>query len=222
MPEVEKMLTKIKEPGSAITHFIGMVLAALAAIPMLLRAASASSPKVVVSLFIFAVSIIGLYTASTAYHTFDISPRVNTFLQKIDHIMISVLIAGTYTPVCTAVIGGHSGKITLIVIWSLAALQTLLNIFYIRCPKWLSSAIYIGMGWICVHAFGTILGSIGTAGFVLLLSGGIVYTAGGVVYALKMPGFNSRHPVFGTHEIFHLFVMAGSVLHFLLMFIYVK
>lgn len=216
------MLTKIKEPGSAITHFIGMVLAALAAIPMLLRAASASSPKVVVSLFIFAVSIIGLYTASTAYHTFDISPRVNTFLQKIDHIMISVLIAGTYTPVCTAVIGGHSGKITLIVIWSLAALQTLLNIFYISCPKWLSSAIYIGMGWICVHAFGTILDSIGTAGFVLLLSGGIVYTAGGVVYALKMPGFNSRHPVFGTHEIFHLFVMAGSILHFLLMFIYVK
>lgn len=216
------MLTKIKEPGSAITHFIGMVLAALAAIPMLLRASSASSPKVVISLFIFAVSLIGLYTASTAYHTFDISPRVNTFLQKIDHIMISVLIAGTYTPVCTAVIGGQDGRITLIIIWSLAALQTMLNIFYINCPKWLSSAIYIGMGWICVHAFGTIFRSIGAAGFILLLSGGIVYTAGGVVYALKLPGFNSRHPVFGTHEIFHLFVLAGSVLHFLLMFLYVK
>lgn len=216
------MLTKIKEPGSAITHFIGMVLAALAAIPMLLRAASASSPKVVVSLFIFAVSLIGLYTASTAYHTFDISPRVNTFLQKIDHIMISVLIAGTYTPVCTAVIGGSEGRITLIIIWSLAALQTLLNILYINCPKWLSSVIYIGMGWICVHAFGTILRSIGATGFILLLSGGIVYTAGGVVYALKLPGFNSRHPSFGTHEIFHLFVLAGSVLHFLLMFLYVK
>lgn len=216
------MLTKIKEPGSAITHFIGMVLAALAAIPMLLRAASASSPKVVVSLFIFAVSLIGLYTASTAYHTFDISPRVNTFLQKIDHIMISVLIAGTYTPVCTAVIGGSEGRITLIIIWSLALLQTMLNIFYIDCPKWLSSVIYIGMGWICVHAFGTILRSIGAAGFILLLSGGIVYTAGGVVYALKLPGFNSRHPSFGTHEIFHLFVLAGSVLHFLLMFLYVK
>lgn len=216
------MLTKIKEPGSAITHFIGMVLAALAAIPMLLRASSASSPKVVISLFIFAVSLIGLYTASTAYHTFDISPRVNTFLQKIDHIMISVLIAGTYTPVCTAVIGGQDGRITLIIIWSLAALQTILNIFYINCPKWLSSAIYIGMGWICVHAFGTIFRSIGAAGFILLLSGGIVYTAGGVVYALKLPGFNSRHPAFGTHEIFHLFVLAGSVLHFLLMFLYVK
>lgn len=216
------MLTKIKEPGSAITHFIGMVMAALAAIPMLLRASAGSSPKVVTSLFIFAVSIIGLYTASAAYHTFDISPRANTFLQKIDHIMISVLIAGTYTPVCTAIIGGRMGRLILIVIWTLAAFQTLLNIFYIRCPKWLSSVVYTGMGWSCVHAFGTIINAIGTSGFVLLVSGGIVYTAGGVIYALKLPDFNKRHPAFGTHEIFHLFVMAGSALHFLLMYLYVK
>ena len=216
------MLTKIKDPGSAITHFIGMILAVAAAIPMLLRASVDSSPRVVVSLFIFAVSMIGLYTASTAYHTFDISDRVNTFLQKIDHIMISVLIAGTYTPVCTAIIGGRSGKITLIVIWALAALQTVLNIVYIHCPKWLSSVIYIGMGWSCVHAFGRIIDSIGMAGFSLLLSGGIVYTAGGIVYALRLSDFNKRHPSFGTHEIFHLFVMCGSVLHFLLMYLYVK
>lgn len=216
------MLTKIKEPGSAITHFIGMVLAALAAVPMLLRASVVSSPRVVVSLFIFMLSMIGLYAASAAYHTFDISPRANTVLQKIDHIMISVLIAGTYTPICTAVIGGRTGLIILIVIWSLAALQTALNIVYIHCPKWLSSVIYIGMGWSCIHALGRIIDSIGMAGFALLVSGGIVYTVGGIVYALKLPAFNEKHLRFGTHEIFHLFVMGGSVLHFLLMYLYVK
>ena len=103
----------IKEPGSAITHFIGMIMAIIAAIPLLYRAAREPSKLYIVSLTIYAASLILLYAASTTYHTFDISEKVNTVLKKIDHMMISVLIAGSYTPVCLLVIGGRKG-ITLL------------------------------------------------------------------------------------------------------------
>lgn len=105
----------IKEPGSAITHFIGMIMAIIAAIPLLYRAAREPSKLYIVSLTIYAASLILLYAASTTYHTFDISEKVNTVLKKIDHMMISVLFAGSYTPVCLLVIGGRKG-ITLLCI----------------------------------------------------------------------------------------------------------
>lgn len=108
----------IKEPGSAITHFIGMIMAIIAAIPLLYRAAREPSKLYIVSLTIYAASLILLYAASTTYHTFDISEKVNTVLKKIDHMMISVLIAGSYTPVCLLVIGGRKG-ITLLCMYGI-------------------------------------------------------------------------------------------------------
>jgi len=189
----------IKEPGSAITHFIGMIMAIIAAIPLLYRAAREPSKLYIVSLTIYAASLILLYAASTTYHTFDISEKVNTVLKKIDHMMISVLIAGSYTPVCLLVIGGRKA-------------------FWVFCPKWVSSVLYIGMGWTCVLAFSTILDNLSAAAFGWLLAGGIIYTVGGVIYALKLPIFNSKHKNFGSHEIFHLFVMGGSICHFIVMY----
>ena len=208
----------IKDPGSAITHFIGMLMAIFAAVPLLIKAANEPSQIYIISLTIYAASLILLYAASTTYHTFDVSERVNTILKKIDHMMISVLIAGSYTPVCLIVLKGRTGLILLAVVWSIAIAGILIKAFWVYCPKWVSSVLYIGMGWTCVLAFTQILNNMSAAAFGWLLAGGIIYTVGGVIYALKLPIFNNRHKNFGSHEIFHLFVMGGSACHFVVMY----
>lgn len=208
----------IKEPGSAITHFIGMLMALFAAVPLLIKAAHEPSRIYIISLTIYAASLILLYAASTTYHTFDISAKVNTVLKKIDHMMISVLIAGSYTPVCLIVLKGKTGIILLSIVWAIAVAGILIKAFWVYCPKWVSSVLYIGMGWTCVLAFTQILNNMSPAAFGWLLAGGIIYTAGGVIYALKLPLFNNRHKNFGSHEIFHLFVMGGSACHFVVMY----
>ena len=173
------------------------------------------------SILVYAASLILLYAASTTYHTFNRSPKVNTILKKIDHMMISVLIAGSYTPICLLVLGGRTGVMLLAIVWSIALAGILIKAFWVYCPKWVSSVLYIGMGWTCVLAFTQILNRLSRAGFFWLLIGGIIYTAGGVIYALKLPVFNGRHRYFGSHEIFHLFVMGGSICHFIVMYSFV-
>lgn len=210
----------IKEPGSAITHFIGMLMAIFAAVPLLIKAAHEPSRIYVISLAIYSASMILLYAASTTYHTFDISAKINTILKKWDHMMISVLIAGSYTPICLLVLKGKTGLILLAIVWSFAIVGILIKAFWVYCPKWISSILYIGMGWTCVLAFTQILNSMSRTSFLWLLTGGIIYTVGGIIYALKLPIFNSKHKNFGSHEIFHLFVMAGSACHFIVMYCY--
>ena len=207
-----------KEPGSAITHFIGMLMAIFASIPLLIKAASEPSKVYVVSLTIYAVSLILLYAASTTYHSFDFSEKVNTILKKVDHMMIFVLIAGSYTPVCLLVLDKPTGYIMLAAIWAIAIAGIVIKGFFVFCPKWVSSVLYIGMGWTCVLAFSQLLTNLSRPAFMWLLAGGIIYTIGGVIYALKLPIFNNRHKNFGSHEIFHLFVMGGSFCHFVVMY----
>lgn len=211
----------IKEPGSAITHFIGMVMAIFASVPLLIRAAAQPDKIYIIAMTVYAASLILLYAASTTYHTFDISEKTNTILKKIDHMMISVLIAGSYTPVCLLVLKGRTGIILLSIVWGIAIAGILIKAFWVYCPKWVSSVLYIGMGWTCVLAFAQLLDSLSPAAFGWLLAGGIIYTVGGVIYALKLPLFNSRHKYFGSHEIFHLFVMGGSICHFIVMYVYI-
>lgn len=208
----------IKDPGSAITHFIGMIMAVLAAWPLLLKAAQNPDRLYLIAMSIYAASLILLYAASTTYHTFDKSPKVNTLLKKIDHMMISILIAGSYTPVCLLVLRGKIGIVLLTIVWSIAITGILIKAFWVYCPKWVSSILYIGMGWTCILALPQILEALSPAAFGWLLAGGIMYTVGGVIYALKLSIFNNRHKYFGSHEIFHLFVMAGSACHFIVMY----
>ena len=208
----------IKEPGSAITHFIGMLMAIFAAVPLLIKAAHEPSRIYVISLAVYSARMILLYAASTTYHTFDISAKINTILKKWDHMMISVLIAGSYTPICLLVLKGKTGLILLAIVWSFAIVGILIKAFWVYCPKWVSSILYIGMGWTCVLAFTQILNSMSRTSFIWLLTGGIIYTVGGIIYALKLPIFNSKHKNFGSHEIFHLFVMGGSMCHFVVMY----
>ena len=215
------MQITIREPGSAITHFIGMMLAVFAAVPLLVKAGVSSGGEHFIAMAIFMASMILLYGASATYHSVNLTGRYLRIFRKLDHMMIFVLIAGSYTPVCLIVLGGKTGYTLLALVWGIALAGMLVKAFWITCPKWFSSAIYIAMGWVCVLVFGRLFDTLSTAAFLWLLAGGIIYTVGGVIYALKLPLFNSRHREFGSHEVFHLFVMAGSLCHFIFMYFYV-
>lgn len=215
------MQITIREPGSALTHFIAMLLAAFAAAPLLTKAALYAGRESIIALSIFCVSMILLYGASATYHSLNLSGRPLRIFRKIDHMMIFILIAGSYTPICLTVLGGKLGYTLLAVIWGLALFGMILKACWITCPKWFSSVLYISMGWVCVLAFTQIVNSLSPAAFGWLLAGGIIYTVGGIIYALKVPLFDAKHKNFGSHEIFHLFVMAGSACHFILMYVYI-
>lgn len=207
-----------KDPGSAITHFIGMLMAIFAATPLLIKAGREPDTVHLISLSIFIVSMIVLYAASTIYHTIDLSEKINRRLKKFDHMSIFILIAGTYTPVCLIVLRGSVGYTLLFIIWAMAAAGIALKLFWVYCPKWVSSVIYIAMGWTCVLAFTQITNALPQAAFNWLLAGGIIYTIGGIIYALKLPILDKIHKNFGTHEIFHLFCLGGSACHFIFMY----
>ena len=214
------MQLTLREPGSAITHFIAMFAAMGAAIPLLIKAASYGNAYLI-PMLIFISSMILLYGASATYHSIVLSEKIIKIFRKIDHSMIFVLIAGSYTPVCMIVLGGISGYRLLAIVWSIALLGIGIKFLWITCPKWFSSIIYIAMGWICAFYLMQIIDSLSFAAFMWLLAGGIIYTIGGVIYALKLPLFNAKHSSFGSHEIFHLFVMGGSFCHFIFMYQYV-
>lgn len=215
------MQITIREPGSAITHFIGMMMAVFAAVPLLVKASAGTDTKTFLAMFIFIGSMILLYGASTMYHSVNLSGHKLKFFKKMDHMMIFVLIAGSYTPICLIVLGGEQGYSLLALVWGIAVVGMLIKAFWVTCPKWFSSVIYIAMGWVCILVFGELSATLPLAAFGWLLAGGIIYTIGGIIYALKLPIFNSKHKSFGSHEVFHLFVMGGSVCHFIFMYLYV-
>ncbi len=215
------MQRTIREPGSAITHFIAMILAALAAMPLLLKTASEGSGQTVAAMAIFVASMILLYGASALYHSLIVKENILKVFRKIDHMMIFILIAGSYTPVCVTVLAGQSGRRLLAAVWGIAAAGMIFKAVWVNCPKWVSSILYIALGWACIFVFGQLFEELSREAFDWLLAGGVIYTVGGVIYALKLPLFNSRHTAFGSHEIFHLFVMAGSFCHFIFMYQYV-
>ena len=213
------MQITIREPGSAITHFIAMMMAVFATVPLLVKAGIQSGWENFLAMAIFMGSMILLYGASATYHSVDLTGRSLRVFRKLDHMMIFVLIAGSYTPVCLIVLGGKLGYTLLALVWGIAAVGMLVKACWITCPKWFSSVIYIGMGWLCVLAFSQIFHALSKPAFGWLLAGGIIYTIGGIIYALKVPIFNAKHKNFGSHEIFHLFVMGGSACHFVTMFL---
>jgi hemolysin III len=212
------MQLTIREPGSAITHFIGWLFAVIAAAPLIIKADSGLTTAAVA---IFAASMILLYGASTIYHSVNVTGKVLQYFRKADHMMIFVLIAGSYTPVCLVTLGKGIGYKLLVLVWAVAIIGMLIKAFWITCPKWFSSIIYIAMGWLCLIAGSDLWNSLTPTAWGWLLAGGIIYTIGGVIYALKLPVFNSLHKNFGSHEIFHLFVMAGSFCHFIFMYYYI-
>lgn len=205
---------KIKDPGSFLTHFIAMLLSITGLAPLLYRVAQHPGRGKLEVFLIFSVSFILLYGASSAYHFFDVSPRVNRVLKKLDHMMIFVMIAGSYTPVCLVALGNRTGWLMLLAVCGISLLGMLMNLLWIGCPRWVSSVIYIALGWVCAFSLTELVRVLTTAEFILLLSGGIIYTVGGIIYALKLPLLGGRFRYFGNHELFHVFVIAGSACHY--------
>lgn len=208
---------QVKDPMSALTHFIGF----LAVIPVFICLLELAETKLQqISFIVFGISLLLLYGASTIYHTLKLSVEKTALLRRIDHMMIFVLIAGTYTPVCLVPLAGKWGTILLSAIWAIAVVGVFMKIFWMGAPRWLSTMIYVVMGWLSITAFVPLLKTVGWGGFGMLLGGGISYTVGALIYALKKPN-RSILKSFGFHEIFHVFVMIGSAFHIAFMFLYV-
>ena len=204
---------------SAITHGAGAGLAAFGTLLLLIRALTLSAGVWhIVSFGIYGLSMVMLYTASTLYHSVNTSVRGRIALRKYDHAAIYFLIAGTYTPVCLIALReyGHLGWAMFGVSWGLALAGLVLTLLWISAPRWLTSAIYLVMGWLSVFILVPLAELLPPAGLFWLLGGGVLYTIGGILYAAKWPGRDN--PRFGCHEIFHLFILLGSIFHFLLMF----
>lgn len=209
----------VKDKISALTHFIAFSIS-LIGMPLLLMKAAIHHADAMPALTIFMGSMILLYGASASYHAFNINPKVNLILKRIDHCNIFLLIAGSYTPICVMALPPEMGNILLSVVWTVAFLGILFKLFFVTCPRWISSVLYIGMGWACIRYIPLLSHTMGF-GFAWLLAGGVFYTVGGIIYALHFNLFkNAQKTGFGNHELFHLFVMAGSLCHFLMIYLY--
>nr|WP_312046257.1 hemolysin III family protein [Anaerotignum sp.] len=213
------MIFKVKDPISALTHFVGFLAVIPCFILLMYKAKLEASVWHQWGFAIFGISLLLLYGASTIYHTLKLSQNKVNVLRRIDHMMIFVLIAGTYTPICLVSLHGTWGWTMLVLIWAFALAGILLKIFWMNAPRWLSTLIYVVMGWLAVIVFVPLEKAVSWNGVGLLLAGGVVYTVGAVIYGLKKPNITFKH--FGFHEIFHIFVMVGSSLHIAFMFQYV-
>lgn len=206
-------------PWSAATHAVGAVLALLGTAALLLRCLSGGLDLWhTVSFAIYGVSMMSLYTASTLYHCVNAPVAGRLALRKYDHCSIALLIAGSYTPICLTLLReqGAWGWSIFGVIWGMAIASCSLSLLWINAPRWLSAGVYLVMGWVALFAFYPLSRTLPPEGFFWLLLGGGLYTVGGVLYAVKRPGRNN--PRFGCHEVFHLFILVGSVCHFVLMY----
>lgn len=201
---------------SALTHGAGAGLSVLGTVLLLLRAVRVGSAWHVVSFAVYCATMIGLYTASTLYHSVNTSERGRVALRKYDHVSIYFLIAGTYTPICLAALRGVWGWAIFGVIWALTLAGLVLTVRWITAPRWLTAGIYLFMGWLALAAVYPLRVIFPPEGFFWLFLGGALYTVGGIFYAVKWPG--RKNPHFGCHEIFHVFIVLGSIAHYMMMY----
>jgi len=213
------MIQSLRDPVSGLTHCIAAALAVLATVLLIMRSVSPVMPWHIVTFSIFGGGMILLYTASTLYHWLPLSDQGIRVLRRVDHSMIFFYIAATYTPICLIPLRGPWGWSIFGVIWGLALAGIVLKVFWMTAPRWLSTAIYLAMGWLVLVGIYPLTQNMSLAAFLWLLGGGVVYSIGAVVYALKWP--DPFPKVFGFHEIFHIFVIGGSFCHFVVMYWYV-
>lgn len=207
-----RMKKRLREPVSGLTHLAGVLLAAVGLVVLLATAAGAGRTDQFVAFGVFGCSLIALYGASALYHLLPLSPKGVARLRRLDHMTIFVLIAGTYTPICLLALEGGLRAGLLSAVWGLALCGVLLKLFWMAAPRWLSVVLYLAMGWLAVVAASAIFRAVPAGGMAWILAGGLVYSVGALIYGLKrldpLPG------VFGFHELWHLFVLAGSACHF--------
>jgi hemolysin III len=203
---------KMKEPVNTITHFVPF-LASIGGLVALIRMTSGNTPRML-AMVIYGASMILLYGASSLYHWAMTTPARELTLRKIDHISIYALIAGTYTPLLYVGLSGLWRWATLICVWALALTGMIMDIWFINLPRWVSTAFYLGLGWFAVVPFVRLIHTLPKGATVWMIIGGAFYSVGAVIYATKWPDFFPKK--FGFHEIFHLFIVAGSVANYVM------
>ena len=213
------MQSRFREPVSGLTHLFGAILSILGLMLLIQASIITSKNGNIPTLIIFGISLILLYTASTVYHLVTVSEKAIKVLRRIDHSMIYILIAGTYTPICLIALKGTLGSGLCTAIWLLALTGIILKIFWFNAPRWLYTFFYVFMGWLAIFAIYPLSKAISYNGVLWLIAGGVSYTVGAVIYATKWPKITTKF--FGFHEIFHIFVLIGSFCHFWMMFKYV-
>ena len=210
----------LREPVNSLTHLIGAALSMVALIAMLIKSYLRGSSSITFfSVLFFGISMILLYTSSGLYHSVISTDKVIKALKRLDHSMIFILIAGSYAPFCLVVLNGHVGMILFSAVAICAVLGIGFKLIWVTCPKWLSSVMYIGIGWFAIFAIYPMAKVLPGAALFWLIFGGVMYTVGGVIYALKKKQI--RIGAFGNHEIFHLFIMLGTLCHFICVFKYI-
>ncbi|WP_440602800.1 PAQR family membrane homeostasis protein TrhA [Bacillus sp. GB_SG_008] len=214
------MNSYVREPVNAFTHFGGAVLSFVALLAMLVKV-SINMPSVttISAVILFGVGMMILYAASTVYHMVVANDRVIYFFRKLDHSMIFVLIAGTYAPFCLITLQGDKGLLLFVLVYATAVCGIIFKMFWFSCPRWLSTSIYLLMGWLIIFFFAPLSANLSANGLVLLILGGVFYTIGGFIYGAKPKWLEFKY--MGHHEIFHIFVLLGSLAHFLCVYFYV-
>jgi len=216
---IEKLIEKQREPISGVLHLIGAVLSIGALVFLVTTAAETGEIKKIYSVTIFGLSLIFAYIASTLYHLIYLAPKEKGIFRQIDQSMIYILIAGTYTPICLIALTGSWGWSLLSIVWSLTIIGVIIKIKNIPTADWLSTTIYLLMGWMILIVFPLLLETVPIVGIAWLVIGGIFYTTGTIFYGLDKVLPKKRK--FWMHEIWHLFVMAGSFCHFWLVLKYI-
>ena len=207
-----------REPVNAISHMAGALASVVGLTLMIVFAAIRADAWHVVSFAVFGTTLILMYTSSCLYHSLRISEKALLVFRRIDHIMIFAVIAGSYTPICLVPLRGPWGWSIFGAVWGVAIIGMGLKIFAMNIPRWISTIIYLMMGWLCVIAVYPLLQTLEFAGLFWLALGGLFYSGGAVIYAVKKP--DPFPGIFGFHEIWHVFVLLGSACHFWLVFKY--
>lgn len=211
------MCARLRDPVSAESHLVGALLSVAGLALLVVAAVRRATVWHTVAFAIYGASLVLLYLASTLYHALPRPKQGVGVFRRLDHMMIYVLIAGTFTPIGLIALQGAWRWTMLISIWTLAALGMVVTGVWFKGLRWLSAGTYLGMGWLAIVPVVPLVRALPPAGFGWLLTGGLFYTVGAVIYGTKWPNLSPR---FGFHELFHLFVLAGSLSHFWLMYRY--
>lgn len=214
------MLKYLRDPMNGLTHFVGFLLAIIGLFFLLGKVYHPTSLPHLVTFSIFGIGMIMLFLASTLYHWLPLSEGGVRRLRRLDHCMIFLYIAATYTPICVIALKGGWGWSLLGCVWAMAFGGIFLKFFWLGAPRWLSTSIYLGMGWLVVVGIWPLVQALQTGALLWLVAGGLAYSVGAVIYALKKP--DPWPGILGFHEIFHLFVMLGSFCHFWVMYEYIS
>ncbi len=211
-------LKLFREPVNALSHMAGSLASIAGLTLMVVMAAVKADAWHVVSFAIFGTTLVFMYTASFLYHGLQLSAKTLAIFRRIDHIMIFMVIAGSYTPLCLVPLRGPWGWSLFGIIWGFAAVGIVLKLFWMNIPRWISTLIYLGMGWLCMVAIYPLVQILEPAPLLWLALGGLFYSLGALVYVFKKP--DPFPKVFGFHEIWHICVLLGSACHFWLVFGY--